>query len=208
MKKLILTISALLLMMNFSYAQDCLDVKFKIRGYFYAGTSQLDSLAPGGFYEDKNSPKTMDSKISKLVNQEEFKIVVLENVESEFNKKITGFKVFVINNTDSIKQLPAQDSRLYLKRQVFYKGKWQDIEYLPSSWCGNSYHSVYIKSNEYWDFTAPCLKGDIEAKFRFELYVNDDLTLYSNVFSGSFNKSQLTKEQGHKTNGLMDPYNN
>ena len=78
---------------------------------------------------------------------------------------------------------------------------------MPSSWCGNSYHSVFIKPNEYWDFTAPCLNGKIESKFRFELYVNEELTIYSNEFNGSFNRKQLKKEQGHKPIGIMDPYN-
>ena len=97
---------------------------------------------------------------------------------------------------------------MYLKRQVFYNNKWQDVEYLPSSWCGNSYHNVYIKPNEYWDFIAPCTAGKIEAKFRFKLSVNSNSTIYSNEFTGSFNKSQLKHEQGYKPIGIMDPYTN
>lgn len=205
MKKLTII---LFLIIQITSGQECLDVKFKLRGYFYAGTSQIDSTALGGFYEDKNTPKKLTSKISEYSKSSKLEIIVKTNLTSQFENGILGFKVFIINKSDSIIELPAQDSRLYLKRQVFHNNQWRDVEYLPSSWCGNSYHNVYIKPNEYWDFTAPCLSGKISANFRFELYVNDDLTIYSNEFKGSFNKKQLEKEQGHKSIDLMDPYNN
>ncbi|MDC1161865.1 hypothetical protein OAT18_00325 [Tenacibaculum sp.] len=190
------------------FGQECLNVKFKLRGYFYVGTSQVDSTAAGGFYADNNSPKQLTSKISKYSKSNKLEIIVKTDLIADFEKGISGFKIFVINKSDSVSELPAQDSRLYLKRQVYYKNKWKDIEYLPSSWCGNSYHNVYIKPNEYWDFTGPCLKGEIKAKFRFELYINEDLKIYSNEFEGSFNKRQLKKEQGNKPISIMDPYNN
>ena len=104
--------------------------------------------------------------------------------------------------------MPAQDSRLYVKRQVYYDNKWQDIEYLPSSWCGNSYHNVNLASSYYWEFIAPCLQGKTEALFRFELQLNEGKLLYSNTFTGSFNKSQLKKTKEYKSNGIMDPYDN
>ncbi|MBU3012311.1 hypothetical protein KO506_12920 [Polaribacter vadi] len=207
MKKVIL-IALGIFASQISFGQECLNVKFKLRGYFYAGTSQVDSTALGGFYEDKNSPKNLTSEISEYSKSNKLEIIVKPELTAEFEKGILGFKVFIINKSDSISELPAQDSRLYLKRQVFYKNEWRDIEYLPSSWCGNSYHSVYIKPNEYWDFSAPCVKGKIKTKFRFELYINEKLTIYSNEFEGSFNKRQLKKEQGHKPIGIMNPYNN
>jgi len=206
--KIIILLTIGIFIYQISFGQDCLNVKFKLRGYFYAGTSQMDSTALGGFYEDLNSPQKLTSEITKYSKLKGLEIFVNTDLTAEFEKGISGFKVFLINKSDSIIELAAQDSRLYLKRQVFYKNEWKDIEYLPSSWCGNSYHSVYIKPNEYWDFTAPCLKGKVDAKFRFELNINDNLTIYSNEFEGSFNKRQLIKEQGHKPIGIMDPYNN
>ena len=206
MKKLV--ILSFIIITKAVFGQDCLNVQFKLRGYFYAGSSQVDSTAAGGFYEDSNNPKNLSSEIFKLSESGKLQIVVKPQATKAFEKGISGFKVFVINTSDSIQKLPAQDSRLYLKRQVFYKNQWRDIEYLPSSWCGNSYHSVFIKPNEYWDFTAPCLVGKIESKFRFELYVNDKMTVYSNVFDGSFNEKQLVKAQGYSPTGIMDPYEN
>ena len=196
------------LIAQLSFGQECMNVKFKIRGYFYAGSSQIDSTALGGFYVDKNVPKKLNDEIGKYSNSKDLKLVVKPEMTAEYMEGIAGFKVFVINKSDSIMELPAQDSRLYLIRQVFYQNEWRDVEYLPSSWCGNSYHNVYINPNEYWEFTAPCLRGKIEAKFRFQLYVNENLTIYSNEFDGSFNKRQLKKEQGYKPMGFMDPYNN
>ncbi len=204
--KILFTIG--ILIMQVPYGQECLNVKFKLRGYFYAGTSQIDSTALGGFYEDKNKPKKLTPEISEYSKSNELELIVKTDLKTEFKNGISGFKIFIINKSDSITELPAQDSRLYLKRQVFYKNEWRDVEYLPSSWCGNSYHSVFIKPNEYWEFSAPCLNGKIEGTFRFQLFINDNLTIYSNEFSGSFNKKQLTKEQGYKPIGIMDPYNN
>lgn len=155
-----------------------------------------------------------DQFIEKISNASDFQLVVYTDSIVEFKKGVKGFKVFLVNNTDSIIQLSAQDSRISVIRQVFHNNKWQDIEYLPGSWCGNSYHSVYINPNEYWSFTAPCIEGNINSKFRFKLYVgvtaslDDTGNIYSNEFAGSFNKKQLKKEQGHKPTNIMDPYNN
>lgn len=189
-------------------AQECLNVKFKLRGYFYAGTAKVDTAALGGFYEDKNRPKMIGEGIHTLADAAKFQLIAKSDSLAAFEKRIQGFKVFVVNLTDTIVELRAQDSRLNLKRQVFYHNQWQDIEYLPTSWCGNSYHSVFINPGEYWDFTAPCLVGKIPAKFRFVLRLNDQTELFSNEFEGSFNRIQLTKEQGHRPSNIMDPYDN
>lgn len=194
MKKLVVLTICIFVFQN-SSGQQCLNVKFKLRGYFHVGTSKIDSTALGGFYEGLNSPIKITSKTKNIFQTNELQLIVKSDSIIEFEKGIAGFKVFISNKTDSILEIEAQDSRLYLKRQVFYKNTWQDIEYLPSSWCGNSYHNVYIKPNEYWDLIAPCLKGKIAAKFRFKFYVNKSLTIYSNEFEGSFNRRQLRKER-------------
>ena len=197
-----------ILLFQISTGQECLNVKFKLRGYFYVGTSKTDTTALGGFYEDKNIPKQLTSNIVEYSAPKELKVIVRTDMTSEFEKGVLGFKVFVINTSDSLIGLPAQDSRLYLKRQVFYRNEWRDVEYLPNSWCGNSYHNVFIKPNEYWDLVAPCITGAIKAKFRFQLLVNEQTVIYSNAFDGSFNKKQLHKEQGYRPVSIMDPYNN
>lgn len=208
MKKNILIAFVLLFSFQFLNAQDCLNIKYKLRGYFYAGSSIEDSTALGGHYSDKNYPKSLEGITYNSFENKPLQIIVKEDSIVNFNKNTSGFKVFIINNSKETIKLQAQDSRLYVKKQVFFKNEWKDIEYLPNSWCGNSYHSVYINPNEFWDFNAPCTKGKIKAKFRYALTINKEQTIYSNIFSGSFNKKQLTKEEGHTPSGLMDPYNN
>ena len=205
MKTLVLAL--FIILPTIGSAQECLDVDYKVRGYFYAGTAQKDTLALGGFGGSRNIPKPLLQKIRSRSTSDALQIIVTNEVAT-FANTYKGMKVYVVNTTDQTVGLDAQDSRLELKRQVFRKGEWVDIEYLPSSWCGNSYHQVFINPDQYWEFNAPCIEGTITAKFRFELAVNRDLTIYSNEFDGSFNKSQLKKEQGHTPNNIMDPYKN
>lgn len=207
MRAISLIILATIIFLPNLRSQECLDVDFMLRGYFHAGSSIEDSAAFGGFYKDANVPKVCTEGIEQLSKEDSFQLVV--QLDSQFvGNGVNHFKVFIINTTAERMTLPAQDSRLYLKRQAFYRGKWQDVEYLPSSWCGNSYHNVFIDPQQYWAFNAPCIKGEIEAKFRFELYVSEDERYYSSEFDGSFNKKQLKVEQGHNPVGIMDPYNN
>jgi hypothetical protein len=37
--------------------------------------------------------------------------------------------------------------------------------------------------------------------------ISKDKFIYSNEIETSINKGQLTKKEGHKPNGIMDPYN-
>ena len=175
-------------------AQNCLNSKKMLQGYFYAGTSQLDTKAAGGFYQSQNQPKKMSSEIENILNGKEVQIVVQKNEIQNFTDEIEGFTVYIINNTDKAIGLHAQDSRLYVIRQVYFNGKWNDIEFLRSSGCGNSYHKVFAKPNEYWEFVVPCLKGNFAANFRFKLLLEKDKYIYSNEFTGRFNKRQLRKK--------------
>lgn len=67
------------------------------------------------------------------------------NKSTSFENKYNGYKLYLINKTNNTVGLDASDSRLDIVGEVFYKGKWQAIEYLPSSTCGNSYHTVFLK---------------------------------------------------------------
>jgi hypothetical protein len=91
-------------------------------------------------------------------------------------------------------------------------GKWKPVEYLPSSWCGNSYHSVFLGPNEFWEFAAAKLNGTIKTKLRFRLQMSSDKQkaghIYSNEFDGSINPKQFTVQKDYTPAGLMDPYNN
>jgi len=86
-------------------------------------------------------------------------------------------------------------------------GDWTSIVYLPRSWCGNSYHTITLGPDEYWEFAMPIFKGDFKTKLRYKLK-NKLWTYVSNEIDVFINKDQLDKEkkQGYKTKNLMDPY--
>lgn len=60
-----------------------------------------------------------------------------------FSATFRGYPVYLANTSGDTCWLNAEDSRLDLTTQAQGKdGKWKDIDYLPSSWCGNSYHQL------------------------------------------------------------------
>lgn len=107
----------------------------------------------------------------------------------------------------------AQDSRLNLHLQAQgKKGNWRDIEYLPSSWCGNSYHTLYLPAGYQWSFAVPEYTGTLKTHIRAVLGYKQALDteeqlLYSNEIESSVNPDQFDKMATYKPNGIMDPYN-
>jgi hypothetical protein len=84
-------------------------------------------------------------------------------------------------------------------------GNWQPVEYLPSSWCGNSYHRVALPSGQQWDFVAPVYAGSYETRMRFVLEEKDRV-ITSNEFTGFVDESQFERDQPLVSGGIMDPY--
>lgn len=204
--KTVLSFLLTLCCIQYSSAQECLNIRYQLRSSCYAGTSLVDSAVSGGFEEFFNSPKALTPSIASYTKPNALQVVVRTDLTTIIGKNVQAFHVLVVNTSDSISRLPAQDGRLYLIRQVFYKDQWRDIEYLPSSWCGNSYYDVLIQPQAYWTFEVPCLRGRIRAKFRYKLSLEGDkANIYSNEFKGSFNKKQLTKRRAYESHDLMDP---
>src|SRR5688500_11302216 len=139
-------------------------------------------------------------------------LVASTGEETIFIKEFKGLMVRLINTTGEPVSFSASDSRLYIIQEAIDRdGKWKPVEYLPSSWCGNSYHNIFLGPNEYWDFAAPRLNGIQKTRLRFRLQAsNRDKAafVYSNEFDGGVNPKQFTVEQGHTPTNIMDPYNN
>lgn len=186
------------------------------RASFYAYSEPNDEDL-GGFGSSNNFPNKIKSqkfpknKISVIVNPTK-----LDTISEIYN----GFNVYVVNNTTTNLNFSAQDSRLDMKVQAKNEdGQWRDIEYLPSSWCGNSYHTLSLKPKYYWTFTTPNYEGEIKTKLRVELKYTDpaeesekeqnikEITIYSNEYDGSINPGQFWNKRTYYPNGLMDPYN-
>lgn len=202
-----LLIAMILLVSNAGMSQKLQDVNidFMLRGRMYAQSSVIDTTALGGYGGSDNSPK----QISALVNLPATKNISLyintsKNIAIE--EKYNGYRLYLANQTDSLVGFLASDSRLSVIAEVYYDKKWQPIEYLPNSGCGNSYHHLYLKPNEYWEFDVPKFKGKIPVKLRYRLALGKNSYIYSNEIEASVNKKQLSVRQDYTNQGLMDPY--
>jgi hypothetical protein len=203
---------------------DRLDIDYMNRGSFYAA-SESKSIENNwdllGWGRSKNNEKQIEAKISAAENA--FSVITKTDEPVNLHDgKVKGFKVYIVNNSQDTVFFMAQDSRLSMNMQALDKsGKWQDIEYLPSSWCGNSYHTLALDPQRLWEFSAPFYKGSFKTQLRFKLLykktkgrgieigtgIAKELEVYSNEFLGSVNPGQFWRKPGYSPNGLMDPYN-
>ena len=117
-----------------------------------------------------------------------------------------GFQLILVNRTNKTAGFPSEDSRLDIVREARDPaGRWRPIEYLPHSWCGNSYYPIYLKPGRHWSFTAPVYRGPFRTQMHFVLE-QPGLRLVSNEFWGTINLEQFERKQGHTPHSIMDPY--
>ena len=187
-----------------------LNVKHMTRGYFHAGSIIKDKNELGGYYAAKNYPRAATKEMASIKSG--VRLIAKPDASAIFARKFRGMKVLLVNATSEVVSFPAQDSRLNIVQEALdRKGSWKPVEYLPSSWCGNSYHKVFLGKREYWEFAAAKYNGKFKTRLRFKLTYNASVgpkTIYSNEFSGSINKSQFKLKKRYKPNGIMDPYTN
>ena len=141
----------------------------------------------------KNNLAETESKINTL------QLIVLPNSIAEFTRWTNykrkgfnyGFSVLLINNTTNDYNLSNRDGKVIIRRQVFYNGEWipvRSFDRTPKPICGNSYSSdKIIKAYSSFLFVAPCLEGNIKAKFRFVVMTkneNPNSLIISNEFDG------------------------
>jgi len=173
-----------------------------LRGYCYAG-SQLNPGDLDGFGKSNNIPVNFPSFY--IPKTKSIELIAFPEVKGDFESiegNYEGLTLVFANPTDKDFKMSASDSRLSIVMQAKIEGEdWRNIEYLPGSWCGNSYHIVTLPANKAWVFIAPIYTGMIKAKLRFVLG-----KITSNEFMGSINKEQFTIKQGHIPTSIMDPY--
>lgn len=181
------------------------------RGYFYAA-SKPDKHDLGGFGESQNAPKTF-----KKGTFPKGKLSLIVKEKTSIDKQ-SGFLVHVVhlvNASGKEISFPAQDSRLDMVVQAKDQdGIWRNIEYVPSSWCGNSYHTLTLGSGEYWSFQTPDYTGGNPTKLRISLeYRNpsdskkaENRQLFSNEYDGAVNPAQFWNKADYQPSGIMDPY--
>lgn len=186
-----------------------LNIKYMLRGYFYAGSHITDDLF-SGFAKSGNPPKAITAGMQ--VPPKAVSLIALPNESAIFNDAFKGIKVVLVNTTPETLALSASDSRVEIIQEAQdVTGEWRPIDYLPSSWCGNSYHHVFLEQNQYWEFVAAEFTGTLKTKLRFRLsglIANADRVIYSNQFDGMINPEQFSVKREYHPQGLMDPYDN
>lgn len=161
-----------------------LDVKFKARGYFFAGSASRGAVP---------------------AVKGQLALLALPDNPADF-EGYKGFKVMLVNGTKKTVSFEAQDFRINIVREARdAAGRWRPIEYLPNSWCGNSYHQLDLPPGRHWTFHAPVYSGAFRTQMRFVLD-QPGLHLVSNEFSGTINVEQFERQQGHTPANIMDPY--
>jgi hypothetical protein len=185
-----------------------LNITFMNRGYFYASSPVMQKYAGlGGWGGSRNGykPARSSSKEEGLV------IKVSQAVDTVFANSYAAHKVQLINHTADTIVFDAQDSRLYMNVQARNQaGQWADIEYLPTSWCGNSYHQLYLPPRCKWEFSTPVYEGVHPTEMRIKLTYKKgkkDKVIYSETYSGSVNPGQFYRKPDYTPTGIMDPYN-
>lgn len=190
-----------------------LNIDYMNRGYYYASSKYKSELAGyGGWGGSENKSKKINTNVSFLQNT--LQVVIDPNQKTKWANQYDAVKLYVANTSKDTMFFEAQDSRLYLKIQAQDRqGEWKDIEYLPSSWCGNSYHTLFLAPNEIWEFATPMYEGEFKTKIRAHLLYrksneqeNNDF-IYSNEIEGYVNPGQFWNKKEYFSGGLMDPYN-
>lgn len=154
-----------------------LDIDFMMRGYNYTSSDHKEGLDGfGGWGQSDNKSKEIVNK--SLLNNSGLKLIIDTTQETKWNKVYKGYNLFVVNSTDDTLYFDAQDSRIDLVLQAKdNKGEWKDIEYLPSSWCGNSYHTLFLAPKQLWEFSIPKYEGHIRTSIRAKLFYKKELYL-------------------------------
>lgn len=158
-----------------------------IAGYSYAG-SREDKTALGGYGGSANAPKKVTEQTPGIEGQ--ITLVVLPPESVSLKEDHQGLRLLLINRTAKEAAFGASDSRLAIiceaRDQI---GAWKPIEFLQSSFCGNSFHHVYLPVGHYWEFQAPAYFGSMKTKLRYHLH--DKQHIYSNEFDGSINPARF-----------------
>jgi len=147
-----------------------LNIDYINRGYFYA-YSKPSEKDLGGFGRSDNYPEKISGKDQFPVKS--LSVVVHPDKSDTVGGGYKGIPVFVSNTLRKKIEFNAQDSRLNMIVEAKNTlGQWQDIEYLPSSWCGNSYHTLTLDARTFMEIYYSCLRGRLShsSAYQNELY--------------------------------------
>jgi hypothetical protein len=107
-----------------------------------------------------------------------------------------------VNRTEKTLDFSACDSALYIVQEAFDStGQWRALERFPDTFCGNSFHRVFLEPNEYWEFFALQRDGRFKTKLRFRLEPGGERgiaagggAVYSNEYDGSIDRAAFVQD--------------
>jgi hypothetical protein len=173
---------------------------YEPRGWYCAGSKIEDKEALGGFGPCSNYPKRWAAGIpgdsGKLS-------LVAAPEEAVSLRRRPGMPVYLVNRTAKTAAFAACDSQLYIVEEALAPdGTWKALEHLPRTFCGNSFHRVFLGAGEYWQFAAPKPSGRLVTKLRFRLEPEGEgairkggSALYSNEFEGAIDPADLVENE-------------
>jgi hypothetical protein len=169
-------------------------------GNYAAGSPIHDDQALGGFASSGNMPQRITDDMKYVRGRLQ---LIAQPQANESVSGGGGMRLLLINATAEQVALQATDSRLAIVQEAKDEsGNWQAIEAAPSSWCGNSYHRIFLPAGQYWSFLAPVYDGDFATTLRFHLDgIDGGRSVYSHEFAGSINLEQFTG-RGHRRPSL------
>jgi hypothetical protein len=165
----------------------------QLEGFYFAGSRLKDDQALGGFGKWDNLPKSLGANVWGL--KEAISLVAFPDEPIAYFKN-RGIALRLINRTQNVAAFTACDSRLYIVQEALgAEGEWRPIESPPFTNCGNSFHRVFLKADEYWEFKARTYSGSIKTKIRFRLDPDGEdkqaAPIYSDEFGGQIAKAQF-----------------
>lgn len=183
---------------------DSVEIDYMYRGNCNAQSSLVNKRPSNGEAQFGWLPQRVDCTFSRaglylVINSSEYVALPGDKL---------GCKLYLVNTSDTLMNFSASDSRLYIVAQVLDENNlWVPISYLPASGCGNSYHTITLDTNEFWQFNIPVFKGNYKTKLRYEL-TRGKHVYYSNEVIAHIDRKQFDpkRKQGYSKNGLMDPY--
>jgi hypothetical protein len=167
-------------------------------GVYPVGSRVPDREALGGFGPCARYPKDLGDK--DWGDTGKVSLIAFPDEAVRFGD-YRGLAVRLINRAEQTVAFQASDSCLYLVQEARTEaGDWRPIEAPPTVICGNSFHRVFLKSDQYWEIPAPRYDGSVKTKIRFRLDPGGEQEasrppIYSREFEGRVNRVQFEPDR-------------
>jgi len=162
----------------------------QLGGIYPAGSRLPDKKALGGFGPCDNFPHDLGGK--DWGDKGAVSVIAFRDEPCAYFKN-RGIVLRVVNRTRKDMPFDASDSSLFLVAEAKdQQGEWRMIESMPRTFCGNSFHRVFLEPDQYWQFPAREYAGPVKTTLRYRLdRAEDAASIYSNEFEGRISATQF-----------------